>query len=73
MRPYADQFGPQALGFWVSEGFAPGLALAGLTPAQRDDLPAQVHEGQVHEGHAHCWCPGALLRWLRPADIADAP
>ncbi len=68
MRPSADQFGPQALGFWVSEGFGPGLALAGLTPARRDDLPAEVHEVQ-----AHCWCPGALLRWLRPADVADAP
>jgi hypothetical protein len=63
-----QEFAPQSLGFWVSEGFAPGLALAGCAPAQRDDLPAHVHEVQ-----AHCWCPGALLRWLRPADVADAP
>jgi hypothetical protein len=63
-----QEFAPQSLGFWVSEGFAPGLALAGFTPAERDDLPTQVHQVQAHR-----WCPGALLRWLRPADVADAP
>ena len=56
-----------SLGFWVSEGFAPGLSLAGFTPCQAGRCgPDEVHVEQG--GHV-----GRLLRFVFAADIADAP
>ena len=56
-----------SLGFWVSEGFAPGLSLVGVTPRQVGDrAPDEVHVEQG--GHV-----GRLLRFVFPSDIEDAP
>lgn len=56
-----------SLGFWVSEGVAPGLTLLGFTPPRPGELePGEVHSEQG--GHI-----GRLLRWVFPADIKDAP
>ena len=54
-------------GFWISEGLAPGLTLAGFAPPRPGELePAEVHELR------RCGV-GRLLRWVFPADIEDAP
>ena len=56
-----------SLGFWVSEGVAPGLTLLGFTPPR----PGEMEPGEVHEAR-RCGA-GKLLRWVFPADIEDAP
>jgi hypothetical protein len=56
-----------ALSFWVSEGFAPGLMLAGVAPAP----PEQTVPDEVDGSRGRC--AGGLLRWVFPDDIADAP
>jgi len=54
-------------GFWVREGFGAGLTLAGFAPSRPDELePAEVRAGRS------CGV-GRLLRFVSPADIADAP
>ncbi len=54
-------------GFWISEGFAPGLSLIGVTPCEHGHgEPEEVH---VEQGGRL----GRLLRWVFPSDIADAP
>lgn len=56
-----------SLGFWASEGVAPGLTLAGLRPLQPGPVaPDEVHA--VTDGHC-----GRLLRWLSRAEVAEAP
>lgn len=56
-----------SLGFWVSEGFAPGLTLAGYLPS-RGDAAASDEVHVERGGHI-----GRLLRYVFPSDIADSP
>jgi hypothetical protein len=56
-----------SLGFWVNEGLAPGLTLAGFTPAGPADLAPD-------EVFAERRCRfGTLLRFVSRRDIETAP
>ncbi len=56
-----------SLGFWVNEGFAPGLTLAGFSPSRPGELAPD-------EVYAERRCRfGALLRFVSRRDIETAP